>query len=325
MTDRAPLPDPLTNLPIAADLQARLVDWWRWSAGERGLSPHTLKAYAQDLRDWLRFLVDHWGETLSLDRLSRVSVGDMRSFLASRSAEGVSAASRSRTLSGISSFCAFLDRRGYAHIPAIEALSRPKSKKPLPRPLAVEDAFRLLDLAGEWPDEDWVGSRDRALFGLLYGTGLRLGEALALTPTDLPLRQVKTAPLRVLGKGKKVREVPLLLKVRGWIDDYQGRCPFPLEAERPLFRGVRGGGLHPSVAEKGMVTLRQVLGLPESVTPHALRHSFATHLLSAGGDLRSIQQLLGHASLSTTQRYTEVDAERLIEAHHAAHPRARRS
>lgn len=312
------------DLPIAPDFADALARWWAWLQAERGAGPQTLRAYRGDIAGLCHFLASHLGKRPGLNDLSRLSVTDVRAYLASRAGDGATAQTRARNLSGLANLAGFLDRRGIAHIPALSAIGRPKAAKPLPRPIAEDDAVTLLDTATALPEAGWVGLRDRALFGLLYGAGLRLGEALALTAGDLPTASAgTTGTLRVTGKGRKMREVPVLARVRGWLEDYRAACPHDLAADTPFFRGVRGGRLHPSVAEGQMAKLRAFLGLADTATPHALRHSFASHLLAGGADLRTLQELLGHASLSTTQRYTAIDRERLIAVHRAAHPRDR--
>lgn len=313
-------PPELPALIAAADLTAALADWHRWLTAEKRVSPHTRRAYLGDAVGFLAALRDHLGRPASLQDLSGLGLGDFRAYLARRAQDGAGAASRGRNLSALRNLFRFLDRAGIVHVPALAGVRSPKARRPLPRPLGEGEARALIDAAPEISAEGWIGRRDRALLALLYGGGLRLGEALALRPADLP---APGQPLRVRGKGGKDRLVPLLAPVRELIDAYRAACPYPLSAAAPLFVGARGGALNPAVAERQMRRLRGLLALPESATPHALRHSFATHLLSAGGDLRAIQELLGHASLSTTQRYTEVDDARLRQVHAAAHPRDR--
>jgi integrase/recombinase XerC len=247
-------------------------------------------------------------------------LSDFRAFLAERARGGAGKTTRARQLSALKTFFRFLDRTGRLHNGAISVTRGPKLGRRLPRPIGEGAAQRLIEVAESLPEQDWVGLRDKALFLVLYGAGLRLGEALSLKPQDLP---GENAPLRITGKGRKMREVPLLPVVREAIDRYRRACPHVLGAGEPLFRGVRGGALNPAVAERQMRGLRaSVPGLDESATPHALRHSFATHLLDAGADLRAIQDLLGHASLATTEGYTAVDTARLMEVYAAAHPKA---
>lgn len=305
----------------APDVLAALDDWRRWLVSEKAASRHTIIAYQTDIQTFLTFLTGHRGRAPSLNDLGNVALSDFRSWLAARAADGAIAATRARAVSGVRNFYHWLDRSGRLHNPAIGLLAAPKTRRPLPRPLTIDDTRALLDESASLPDSPWVGLRDRALFTLLYGCGLRIEEALGLTRADAPL----TADhVRVSGKGSKQRDVPVLPAVRTALQAYLDACPYRLGPEQPLFVGVRGGRLNGSLARKAMVRLRSLLGLPDSATPHALRHSFATHLLASGADLRAIQDLLGHASLSTTQRYTDVDAEQLLAVYEGAHPRARR-
>ncbi len=318
------------DLAIAADLADALRRWLRWLAVERRAALHTLVAYRADVAAFLRFLGAHEGRAPRLADLAAADLATFRAWAAKLSADGLSATSRARAVSALRSLMGRLDREGTLHNPAISALRTPKLPHRLPRPLAPADAMAVLDAAEAMAPDHWTGLRDRALFGLLWGAGLRIGEALALDGRDLPGGPGRAGEsggdgvLRVRGKGGKMRDVPLLASVERMIAGYRAACPYPIGRDDPVFRGTRGGRLAAGVAERRMRIVRQVLGLPEDATPHALRHSFATHLLAGGGDLRTIQDLLGHASLSTTQRYTEVDAARLIAVHAAAHPRARR-
>jgi integrase/recombinase XerC len=264
------------------------------------------------------FLARHRGGPAALADLSDLSLGDFRAYLADRAGDGLAASSRSRGLAAVRGFFRFLERRGLAANAAIRLVRTPKVARSLPRPLEVGDALAVVDAAGALAEEPWLAARDQALLLLLYGCGLRIGEALALNRREAPEGDV----LVVTGKGRKQRLVPVLPVVREAIGAYLAICPYALPAEAPLFLGARGGRLDPAVAQRQVRRLRLVLGLPETATPHALRHSFATHLLADGGDLRTIQELLGHASLSTTQRYTEVDASRIAAVHRRAHPRA---
>ncbi len=321
--DTAPIPlsDSMAGWPAAADLRDAAGRWRVWLEDEKRVSPHTLRAYLGDVGRFVGFLADHLGRPPSLNDLSAAALSDLRAFQSRRAASGAGAATRARGLSGVRNFLAHLDRAGVLHNAAIGSLRNPKLPKRLPRPLAVTDALAAVDTIETLSDEEWIGLRDRALLFLLYGCGLRLGEALGLTRREAPQGDT----LVVTGKGRKQRMVPVLPAVREAVDAYVAACPFPLAAAGPLFLGARGGPLNPGVAERQMRQLRAVLGLPDSATPHALRHSFATHLLAGGGDLRTIQELLGHAALSTTQRYTEIDTERLMTVYADAHPRARRS
>jgi integrase/recombinase XerC len=306
--------------PVAApDLRDALAAWRRWLATERRVAGHTQDAYGADVGVFLRFLAEYRGGAPSLATLGGLELADFRAWLSHLARAGLAAPSRGRALAAVRNLFRWLDRSGRLHNPAVSAVATPRSKRPVPRPLTIADAKLVLDEARDDADEPWIGARDRALFTLLYGCGLRISEGLSLTHRDLPLGD----SLRVRGKGDKERLVPVLPAVRRAMDAYLALCPHPALAEAPVFRGVRGGPLNPAQAQKRMRDLRHLLGLPDSVTPHALRHSFATHLLSDGADLRAIQELLGHASLSTTQRYTEVDSVRLMEVYAKAHPRAK--
>nr|WP_255448565.1 tyrosine recombinase XerC [Telmatospirillum sp. J64-1] len=296
------------------------VESWRtWLADERRASSHTLDGYGRDLAAFLTFLAEHLGETPRLEDLSALTPADFRAFLARRSGEGISRSSVARGMSTLRSFFRFLDRLGKVHNPAVEAVRAPRPPRSVPKPLKEDEALEALHTVGELHDEPWLAARDVALFTLLYGCGLRIGEALDLTRGTRPTAQ----SMIITGKGRKQRVVPVLPVVREAVEDYLRLCPFPGDDDSPLFLGARGARLNPGVVQRQMRRLRDLLGLPETATPHALRHSFATHLLAGGGDLRTIQELLGHASLSTTQRYTEVDAAKLTAVYDEAHPRAR--
>ena len=297
--------------------------WLQHLRAERRLSPKSLEAYARDLRQCLDFLCEHWGARVTLARFSSLEATDIRSFMAMRRADEIAGRSLMRALAGLRSFGRFLEREGKGRVGALSAIQAPKVAKSLPKPIQISAAKRLTDAderAGE-TRETWVLARDAAVMGLLYGSGLRISEALGLTRRDVP-RPGEGDVLIVTGKGNKRRMVPVLQNVLTLIADYAAICPYPLAAEGPMFVGARGGPLSPRIIQLTMERLRGALGLPDSATPHALRHSFATHLLSRGGDLRAIQELLGHASLSTTQRYTAVDAAGLLSAYSKAHPRA---
>jgi integrase/recombinase XerC len=309
---------------IAADTAAAREDWLAWLGHERRSSPHTLAAYSRDLAAFLGFLTGHLGQPAALADLSQLSRADFRAWLAARGREGLSAASSARALSVLRGFFRFLDRRGLAKNAAIALLLSPKLPRSVPKALTAGEALEAVDAVGDLSDEPWVAKRDTALLALLYGAGLRLGEALSLKLRDLPKPGGATATLTVTGKGRKQRLVPLLPAVLEAVADYLEAAPFA-DPDGPLFRGVRGARLHPRIVQGRLQQLRPLLGLPETATPHALRHSFATHLLAGGGDLRAIQELLGHASLSTTQRYTDVDAAALLKVYDRAHPRARKA
>ena len=304
------------------ELRRAIGDWRGWLADERRVSANTLDAYSRDLAAFLGFLRDHFGELAGLATLAGLSAADFRSYLARRALSGAARTSVARGFSALRSFFRFLDRTGRAQNTAIASVRTPRLPQPVPRPVASDEAAELLR-AAETPDGEgapWIGKRDAALFTLLYGCGLRIAEALDLDRRDAPAGETMV----VTGKGGKQRIAPVLPVVAAAIRDYLDACPH-IREDGPLFVGARGGRLNPGVAQRRMRNLRASLGLPPEATPHALRHSFATHLLAAGGDLRTIQELLGHASLSTTQRYTKVEVERLTAVYRAAHPRARAS
>lgn len=311
---------PLTRFAAAGDLSAAISDWQSWLEHERRASRHTALGYGRDLAGFLDFLREHLGALPSLAALEALGPADFRAYLAARAQEGIERSSSARALSTLRGFFRFLERRGLAKNAALAAVRTPKLPKSVPKPLSAEDAglalTRIVDLA----KAPWIGKRDLAILTLLYGCGLRLSEALGLTRAEAPM---KPGMLGITGKGRKTRLVPVLPAVSEAIAEYLALCPHTLPAKGPLFVGVRGGPLNPRLVQRQMQRLRTLLGLAETATPHALRHSFATHLLAGGGDLRSIQELLGHASLSTTQRYTAVDAERLLSVYERAHPRAK--
>lgn len=313
-----------TPLPARADVLAMVDTWRRWLRVEKAASAHTRRAYEGDVTRFLTFLAVHLGRAPALTDLGDLGLSDLRAYLAHRARSGASIVSRARGLSGVRSLFAFLDREGVLHAPAVWATRQPKRPHTLPRPLSEPDTHAVLDTVAEIAVESWVQARDRALLVLLYGSGLRLGEALGLNIGDLPPLDRDGAVLTVLGKGSKQRTVPLIAPVRQALGAYLDLVPFARTKDAPVFRGIRGGRLDQAVAGKQMRQARHLLGLPETATPHALRHSCATHLLAHGGDLRTIQELLGHASLSTTQKYTEVEASQLLAVYDRAHPRARR-
>ncbi|WP_303854079.1 tyrosine recombinase XerC [Bartonella apis] len=294
-------------------------DWLEQLEKTRRVAKLTVEAYERDSRQFLSFLCGHLGHPPDISDLSELRVADMRSFLAYRRNEGVGSRSLGRGLAGIRSFFNFLTRAGLADVPAARVVRTPKQPKSLPKPLNIADALHIVDKKTQLDDEPWVASRNAAILTLCYGCGLRISEALSLTPADFSDKNATS--IYVTGKGGKTRLVPVIPAVHEAIDDYLSCCPFILPPDQPLFRGVHGGKLQRAIVERAVQQLRASLGLPDSVTPHALRHSFATHLLSRGGDLRTIQELLGHASLSTTQIYTGVDTDRLMEVYKKAHPR----
>jgi integrase/recombinase XerC len=301
----------------APDLALQLQEW-RKALISKNLSPHTIRAYSSDLEYFVKFLAGHIGKPPSLNDLSDTSIRDFRSWLSRRTMDGASAASRARSLSSIKSFLSWLDKEGIMHNAAIRTVRSPKLPHKLPKPLYEKQARSVIDHIGDLEKLDWVARRDQALMTLLYGCGLRINEALLLNISDLP----REGFLIVSGKGQKERQVPVIAIVEEMILHYRQSCPFAETPDRPLFMGVKGKRLRQQVAQKAMRELRKSLGLPETATPHALRHSFATHLLQNGANLREIQELLGHASLSTTQRYTEVDTKELMAIYKKAHPRS---
>ncbi len=316
----SPSSSPEILILAAPDLADAVVRWRRHLEGERRASPETVEAYGRDVEQFLRFLTEHLGEPPTIEALSRLRPSDLRAHLARRRGAGVGARSLGRNLAGIRSLARFLERRDGFNAAPFRAIAAPKAGRSLPHPVAAAASIRLAD-AGESPaEEPWVAARDAAVFALLYGCGLRISEALGLARREAPTGAARA--LRVTGKGGKTRIVPVLPVVVERVEAYLRLCPFVLSADEALFRGVKGGPLSPRIIQLAMERMRGAMGLPDSATPHALRHSFATHLLGAGGDLRTIQELLGHASLSTTQIYTEVDAARLIEVWGKTHPRA---
>ncbi|MSP81856.1 MAG: recombinase XerC [Alphaproteobacteria bacterium] len=311
-------PPNLSGRASARRLGDTLGPWLAWLRDERRASVHTLDAYRRDLAGFLDFLAEHLGGPASHKDLAGLTHADFRAWLAHRAAAGSARSSSVRALAAVRSYFKRLDRAGLVHNTALAAVRGPRYRRPLPRPLAVDQAAAAVGAAGR-TTAAWVGARDQALLLLLYGAGLRIGEALALCVAD-----VLGAPetLVITGKGRKQRVVPLLPVVRESLTSYLARRPEPADPASPLFVGSQGRRLNAGVVQKRFRDLRRALGLPESATPHALRHSFATHLLGDGADLRTIQELLGHASLSTTQRYTEVDAEHLLRTYDETHPRA---
>lgn len=298
-----------------ADLQDILHRWQTWLRVEKNLSKHTFRAYTSDMSVFIDFLAQHHGKEISIGNLSDTKITDFRGWLSKRAVNGASTQTRARALSSVKNFMRWMDKQGIAHNAAINVVQSPKLPRKLPRPLQEIQAFRLLE---DLIITDWTHERDRALFTLLYGCGLRINEALGLDIENLP----QGGFLRVIGKGNKERQIPILAEVESALARYRDVCPFPEMPARPLFLGARGKRLNQGVVQKSMRDLRKQLQLPENATPHALRHSFATHLLQNGANLREIQELLGHASLSTTQRYTDVNFEDLRNVYKKAHPRA---
>ena len=303
---------------ISDAARSALQDWLHSQKALKGASDNTIEAYARDVRGFLVFLTEHKGGLQGIGALKAVTLSDMRSWMARCRAEEIGARSLARKLSAVKSFYRWLSEREGFDATAVMAARAPKFQKKLPRPLAEDAAQGVIDTLDLQSQVPWVAARDQAVVTLLYGCGLRISEALGLTGADLPLG----GSLRIIGKGGKERVVPVIGPAREAVEVYLRLCPYPTEPDAALFRGVRGGALGPRAVQKVVEQVRLQLGLPASVTPHAMRHSFATHLLNAGGDLRAIQELLGHASLSTTQAYTAVDTARLMEVYRRAHPKA---
>ncbi|UJW84168.1 tyrosine recombinase XerC [Devosia sp. SL43] len=297
-------------------IRAQIGAWQRELGSIKRLTANTLEAYGRDIDQFLQFLAGHHGGPVTLSTLKELRGADIRAFMAQRRNESLGSRSLARVLSALKSFFRFLEREGVLTTEALNVIRTPKIPKSLPKALTVIEARATTTEVRNEGEEPWVAARDMAVLSLCYGAGLRISEALAVTKGDL-----ESQVIRVTGKGGKVRMVPLIEPVRKSIDLYLELCPFKSWPEEPLFRGVKGGVLSPRLIQLRMVNLRSALGLPPSATPHALRHSFATHLLGRGGDLRAIQELLGHASLSTTQIYTAVDTDRLLDSYRKAHPR----
>ena len=307
----------------AKDVAVEMTRWLTHLITERRMSGKTVEAYERDARQFLLFIAEHLGGAPNLAELARLTPQDVRAFMAARRADGIGGRSLMRGLAGMRSFARFLERNNKGKVGALAAVRAPKVPKTLPKPLHIDAARKVVDAgsrAGE-AREQWVLQRDAAILALLYGSGLRISEALGLARGDVPAPGQGDA-ITVTGKGNKQRMVPLLPQVSQSIADYIALCPHDLPADGPLFIGTRGKALSPRIVQLVMERLRGALSLPDSATPHALRHSFATHLLGRGGDLRAIQELLGHASLSTTQIYTAVDTDRLLEVYRSTHPRA---
>jgi integrase/recombinase XerC len=314
-----PKPTPPPLVIAAPDLAKTVERWRRQLGGERRLAAKTVEAYSRDVGQFLAFLTGHLGGAPKLADLKSLATSDLRAFLAARRNTGAGSRTLARGLAGIRSLVGFLEREEGANGAALRAVRSPRQRKTLPKPLAVAAARQVIDAENGLDDEPWIAARNAAVLALLYGSGLRISEALSLSRGEAP--RGPNDALRIIGKGSKPRIVPVLPQVAVAIGEYLRLCPYRTGPEGPLFLGARGERLNPRIVQRAMAKLRGALGLPETATPHALRHSFATHLLSAGGDLRSIQELLGHASLSTTQIYTEVDTTRLIEVFERAHPR----
>ena len=314
----ADLLDDGSELPLPDELRLACEGWLAHLAHERDAADLTIAAYERDLRQFLGFLKRHWDHIPTLDSLAKADAKLFRAFLSARRRSGATSRSLSRTMSALRMFFRWLEASGTLKNRAILTLSLPRVPHSVPKPLTVDKAAEVV-AASPADAHDWVAARDTAVLLLLYGAGLRISEALSLAVRDAPTPERDT--LRIKGKGGKERIVPVLPVTIAAIARYQGMCPYPRDRDEPLFVGAKGGPLSPRLIQLAMERLREELSLPQTATPHALRHSFATHLLSAGADLRQIQELLGHASLSTTQVYTEVDRDRLLAVYDAAHPR----
>lgn len=303
-----------------SDLIAARNDWLSTLGNERRLAALTLEAYERDTRQFFAFLTGHLGGAPAIADISDLRPVDLRAFLAHRRQAGAGPRTLARALAAIRSFLRYLEKRGQASAAGAKALRAPKQPRSLPKPLSANDARKVVSAHGQLAEEPWIAARNAAVLTLLYGCGLRISEALGLDGSALA--NGAESALRVTGKGGKTRLVPVIPAASQAVAAYRKLCPYHLEAGSPLFRGAKGGALAPAIVQREMKNMRSALGLPDTATPHALRHSFATHLLGRGGDLRTIQELLGHASLSTTQIYTGVDTARLLEIYEAAHPRA---
>jgi len=303
---------------VSAALSAALASWLEHQRALKGAADNTLKAYQTDVMGFLSFMTQHHGAAQGMGPIRNITVSDMRAWMAHERGRGVAARSLARSLSAVKTFYAWLaEREGFEPTSVLSTRS-PKFQKKLPRPLAPDAARTMIDTVELQARDPWISARDTAVVTLLYGCGLRISEALSLSGRDTPLPET----LRIKGKGGKERVVPVIPAARSAVAAYLRACPYPQQPDAPIFRGSRGGPLYPRAIQHVMSQARMQLGLPATATPHAMRHSFATHLLNAGGDLRSIQELLGHASLSTTQAYTAVDTARLMEVYDAAHPKA---
>jgi integrase/recombinase XerC len=308
----------LTDPFLAPALGSALAQWLAQLQALEGAAQNTIEAYRRDVTRYLKFLSTHRGGAEGIATVARITQTDLRAWMAQERSRGLSPRSLARALSAVKGFTAWAADRTNTDATTVLSARGPKFRRKLPRPLTEDGAAAILTEIGSDAREDWIAARDTAIATLLYGLGLRISEALSLTGTDHPLPQT----LRITGKGGKTRPVPVIPAAAEAVAAYVRLCPFDLSPDAALFRGVRGGPVNPRLIQGAMERARLRLGLPATATPHALRHSFATHLLSAGGDLRAIQELLGHASLSTTQAYTSVDAARLMEVYENAHPRA---
>ena len=308
--------------PVTAELADMLEDWLSSLAYIRQLSQHTLSAYKTDIRQFLHYLSSYEGDRISSESLAAIKVSGLRGWVAARRGDGVSQRSIARELSTVKNFYRYLQKQHSIENDRVQQFTIRSHAAPLPRPIQEGNILELIERASYWQKENWIHQRDKAITMVMYGSGLRISEALSITNDSMLTSQNK---LRIKGKGNKLREVPLLPNVAEAIASYRKLCPYLPEANDPIFFGQRGKPLDPAVFQKQFRTLRREIGLPEDVTPHALRHSFATHLLGSGANLRDIQELLGHENLSTTQRYTDVDSARLLKEYKKSHPRQRQT
>ena len=307
---------------VSHELELLRSDWNRWLSVERRVSPNTITAYEHDIQDFITFMIEHIDGDLGSKQLLSLSIREFRAWLTWLSNRGLSSRSRARAVSAVRSLFKFLDNTGMGQNPSLSVLRTPRGNRLVPHPINSDSIMAMVTSTSSEGERrtTWLRLRDQSLFLLLYGTGCRIGEALALRGKDFTNRPES---LNVSGKGGKQRAVPLLPRVLQAVEIYRSSCPYPIGPSDPIFIGARGGALNAGVAQRVMRQLRSQLALPDTATPHALRHSFATHLLSNGGDLRSIQELLGHSSLASTQRYTEVDKTRMQIVYQTAHPRAK--
>ncbi|MGD9637959.1 MAG: tyrosine recombinase XerC [Alphaproteobacteria bacterium] len=302
-------------------LKALIAAWLDWLKLEKRVSLHTIDGYARDLAAFLGFACEHTGDLPTIKILNNLKIADFRAFLSLRLASGISRSSMARAMSSLHNFYKWGRKEKKLFNDNIKGVKAPKVPKSVPKPLAKDEAFDVIEIAKELYDEPWLANRDAAIFTLLYGCGLRISEALSLDIKDIP----DSSFLKIRGKGDKERIVPVLPEVKEAILKYYNSRPFTKEKDEPLFVGLRGKRLDPGVVQRQMRKIRAYAGLPETATPHALRHSFATHLLEGSGNLRAVQELLGHSSLSTTQRYTEVDTGMMLKIYNKAHPRAKKT
>lgn len=300
----------------APEVQDLIIRWQNWLRGERRYSEHTLDAYSRDLAEFFRFWQEYLRRPPEISDLAKADVRNFRAFLSARSAKYLEKSSIARELSTLKNFFKWLTRNQIVENSALSIINSPRRPKSLPKALDIDETFNLLEMSGDFAKKEWQGLRDTAILTILYGCGLRISEALGLNVGDIDHNDF----LKIKGKGNKERLVPLIPVVKENINAYLAACPYKLTRGEPLFLGARGERLSPRIVQRTLEKIRHSLGLPDTLTPHALRHSFATHLLAEGTDLRSIQELLGHASLSTTQRYTDVQIETLQKEYHKAHP-----